>query len=153
MGGADICMVNNESLLYNVDYYSKFLVMKKVKSMPAEDLIWVTKVIFAKFGLPKKLIQMWAQFFFSEWLKKFCRHLNVDQAVTSSYHNQRNGQAEACIKFIRCAIKKCIQNNYDVNFALLQIRSTPVNTGIPSQATLLFNRPIRVLLPQLGGNQ
>ena len=40
--------------------------------------------------------------------------------------------------------------NNDVNFALLQIKSTLIDTVEPSPATLLFNRPIRVLLPQIG---
>ena len=51
--------------------------------------------------------------------------------------------------FVKCTIKKCRQSNNDVNFALLQIRSTPIGTGIPSPAMLLFNKPIRVLLPQI----
>ena len=56
----------------------------------------------------------------------------------------------AHITFLKCTIMKCIQNNNDVNFALLQIRSLPIGAGIPSPATLLFYRPIRALLPQIG---
>ena len=36
-----------------------------------------------------------------------------------------------------------------MNLAVLQIRSTPISTELPSPATLFFNRPIRVLLPQM----
>ena len=43
--------------------------------------------------------------------------------------------------------KKCRQNNNDVTFALLQIRSTLIGAGIPSPALLLFSRPMRALLP------
>ena len=32
---------------------------------------------------------------------------------------------------------------------LLQMQSVPVGTGLPSPATVLFNRPIRCLLPQM----
>ena len=97
------------------------------------------------FGLPKKFVSTVGTDFVSELFKEFCGHLNIDQAIMSSYHHQSNRQVEACIKF-----KKCRQNNNDGNFALLQIRSTPVGTGIPSPAMLLLNRPIRVLLPQIG---
>ena len=54
--GTDIFMVNNKNVLCIVDYYSKFLVMKKVESMSPEDLIKAIKVIFGKFGLPKNLV-------------------------------------------------------------------------------------------------
>ena len=43
--------------------------------------------------------------------------------------------------------QKCFDNNNDVSFALLQVRMMPINAGLPSPATLLFNRPIRALLP------
>ena len=62
--GTGIFMVTYETLLCNVYYYSKFLVVKKVGSMLAGDLIWATKFVFAKFGLPKKLCQMQAHFLF-----------------------------------------------------------------------------------------
>ena len=44
---------------------------------------------------------------------------------------------------------KCRQNNNNINFALLQIRATPIGTGISIPTMLLFNGPIRVLLPQI----
>ena len=69
--------------------------------------------------------------------------------ILSQCH-QRNGQVKACIKFVKCMIKKCKQTNNNVNFTLLQIGSTPIGPGIPSLAMLLFIRPIRVLLPQIG---
>ena len=80
--GSDIFMVNNETLLCIVDYYSKFPVVKKVENMLVEDLIQATKAVFIKLGLP----------FVSEWFKEFCRILNIDQAIRSSYHHHSNGQ-------------------------------------------------------------
>ena len=45
--------------------------------------------------------------------------------------------------------QKCFDDNGDINLAMLQMRSTPVGAGLPSPATLLFNRPIRDLLPKM----
>ena len=45
---------------------------------------------------------------------------------------------------------KEIQTNSGARFAFLQIRSTLVNAGLPSQATMLFYRPIRALLLLIG---
>ena len=41
---------------------------------------------------------------------------------------------------------KYIENNNDVNVALLQIRSTLITLGLPSLATILFKQPIRGML-------
>ena len=41
-------------------------------------------------------------------------------------------------------------DNNVVHFALLQIRSVPVGTGLPSLTMMLFNRPIRAVLLQMG---
>ena len=120
--GTDIFMVSNENLPCIVDLYSKFPVVKKVKSTSAEDLIQATKVEFTEFGLPTKLASGSDTNFVSELFKKFCRHLNIYQVVISLYHHQSNGQVEACIKFVKCTIKKCRSNNIDVKFALLHIR-------------------------------
>ena len=49
-------------------------------------------------------------------------------------------------KIVKCTIK-CLDN--DVNVALLQIRSMPIGTALPSPATLLLNKLIRALLPQM----
>ena len=85
--------------------------------------------------------------FVSGQLMQFCRCLNIDQVITSLHHHQSNRQVEICIKFMNCTIKKCIQTtNHNVHFGLL----TPISTGLTSQAMLLFNRPVRALLPQTG---
>ena len=56
--GAHIFMVNNKSLLCIVDYYSKFPIVKKVAGLSAADLLKIAMLIFAEYGLPKRLFQM-----------------------------------------------------------------------------------------------
>ena len=70
----------------------------------------------------------------------------TDHTITISPPEQWTG--ESMHKNCEIHNQKC-HNNNDVNLASLQIRSTPVDAGIPSPATLLFNRPIRSLLPQM----
>ena len=45
--------------------------------------------------------------------------------------------------------QKSLDTNQDVSLALLHIWSTPIATGLPSPAILLFNRPINSLQPQM----
>ena len=43
-------------------------------------------------------------------------------------------------KFMRCLMKKYLDTYKNVKLALLQMRSTAIDTGLPSLAMLLFNR-------------
>ena len=85
--------------------------------------------------------------FISEKLKKFCNSLIIEQSVSSLYHHQSNRQVEACIKFIKCTIKKCSDSGGDIHMNMLQIRTTPLGQGLPSPATLLFNHLARGIIP------
>ena len=132
-----------------VHYYPKCPVIKKTDDLPGDCLIRVVMIVFVKFGLQKKLMSDAGTNYISERFRQFCRQLNIEQAITSSYQHKSNDQVEAQIKFIKHTIKICLDNNDDSTLALLQIRSTMVGTGLPSPVTLLFNRPIRALLPQI----
>ena len=91
----------NKNILFIVDYYSKFPVVKKVVSLLAGDLVHTTRMIFAEFGLPRKIISNVETKFTSETFKAFCKKLNIQQSITLSYHHQNNGQGETYIKFVK----------------------------------------------------
>ena len=80
-------------------YYSKLPIVKKVNSLSKADLVQMTKLIFAEHGLLKKIVSDVGSNFTAETFKDFCRKMNVQQTITSSYH-QSNGQVELCIKFV-----------------------------------------------------
>ena len=86
-------------LLQQVSYY------KKANSLKAGDLVKGAKYSFAEFGLPREFISDAGTNFTSEMFIQFCRQMNREKAITSSYHHQSNCQMEACIKFINCTIK------------------------------------------------
>ena len=46
-------------------------------------------------------------------------------------------------------MKMCLDNNDGVNLAILQMKSTPVGAGLHGPASLIFNRPIRAMLPHI----
>ena len=51
--GADVFMINGNTLLCIVDYHSKFPIMKKVNSLSPDNLVQTAKLIFAEHRLPK----------------------------------------------------------------------------------------------------
>ena len=128
---------------------SKFPVIKSLEGLSAESLITTTKVIFAEYGIPQKLMSDAGTNFVSEKFQQFYRTINVEQAVSLSYHHQSNRQAEACIRFIKCTLKKCANSGGDINMALLQICTTPVGQGLQSPATLMFNRQVHGIMAVL----
>ena len=95
--------------LYTIDYHSKLPIVKKAEDMSADSLILACKVIFSEFGLPKKIMSDAGGNFISGKFKQFCKKINTEQATSSSYHHQSNRQLEACIKFIKCAMKKLLK--------------------------------------------
>ena len=139
--------VNTKHYLCIVEYHSKFPVIKKTEDLSADSLILMCKVIFEEFGLSKKIISDLGGNFISDTFKTFCKSLNIEQTFSSSYHHQSNGQVEACIKFVKGILKKCLDSRGDPHIALLQICMTLLGQGLPSPVTMLFNHPIRGIIP------
>ena len=118
-----------------------------MERLSADSLISAFKVVFSEYGIPKRIMSDVGGNFILGKLSNFCNSLNTDQAISSSYHHQSNRQLKACIKFIKCTMKKYFDCGSDIHIALLQIRSTPLGQGLPSPATLLFNCLVRGIMP------
>ena len=56
---------------------------------------------------------------------------------------------EACIKLIKHTLKKCFDNYAYTHLVLLQIRFTPLGSGEPTPVALIFNSPIRGIMPDM----
>ena len=124
MLGADVFHFNNENYLCIIDYHSKFPVIKRLEGLSAVSLITTTKIIFAKYDIPQKLMSDTGTNFVSDKFWQFCKSINVEQAISLAYHHQSNGQVDACIKVIKHTFKKCTNSGGDINMALLQICTT-----------------------------
>ena len=75
--------------------------------------------------------------------------------TTSSPHYPRgHGLVERHLQTIKRLTSKCREDGTDINMAILNLRSTPLNQNTPSPAELLNNRryrsnlPVRTALPQ-----
>ena len=145
----DVFHFNNRNYLCIVDYHSKFPVIKRLDRLSAESLVNTVKIIFAEYGIPKKIMSNTGTNFVSDTFGQFCKSINIEQAVSLAYHHQSNGQVKACIKFIKHMFKKCFELGRDINMALLQICTTPLGQGLPSPATLMFNRQVHGIMPVL----
>ena len=118
-----------------------------MEGLSADNLISAFEVVFSEYSIPKRIMSDAGSNFISEKFKNFCNGLNVEQAVSSSYHNQINITVEACIKFMKHSMIKFFDSGSDIHTALLQIRLTPLGQGLPCPATLLFNCLVRGIMP------
>ena len=116
--GADMFTLNNRQYLCIVDYHSKFMIVKKTKDLSAASLILTCYIIFAGYGIPKKIMSDSSSNFISDKFKTFCKSLNIEQAFSSSSYHQSSRQVEACIKFVMHTLRKCFVSRSDSHIAL-----------------------------------
>ena len=124
---AGLFTLHNKYYLCIVDYHSKFSVIKMVEDLLEDSLILACRIIFSEYGLPKKIMSDAGGNIISDKFKRFCQSMKIEQTVFLLYHHHSNGQVEACIKFIKCSIRKGIDTKSDIHISLLQIRSTPLD--------------------------
>ena len=100
--GANKFTVKNNTLLYTVDYYCTSLI-KTTDGLSADSLIRAVKIVFEKFGLPKKIVSDAGINFISDKFRHFYRQLNIEQAhyliIPSPEH-----QMGRSIIFMKCTI-------------------------------------------------
>ena len=69
--GADVFHFNNKNYLCIVDYHSKFPVIRRMDALSTENLITATKIKFAEYGIPHKLMSDAGTNFISDKFRKF----------------------------------------------------------------------------------
>ena len=110
-------------------------------------IVQCLKQIFLEHGIPHILYSDTGPCYSSE---EFCQFSlgNGFQHITSSLHfPQSNGFAESLVRTAKATLKKCTLGKCDPDLAFLLLRSTPVSSSLPSPAELLYNRPVRSVLP------
>ena len=78
--------LDNKQYLCIVDYHNKFPIIKKTADLSADSLILNCKIIFAEYGIPRKIMSDSGGNFILDNFKT-CKSLNMQQAFSSSYHN------------------------------------------------------------------
>ena len=83
----DVFHFNNKNYLCIIDYNSNFPVIKKLEGLSAESLTTTTKIIFAEYDIPQKIMSDGGMNLVSDRFQQFCKTVNVEQAVSSAYHH------------------------------------------------------------------
>ena len=141
--GSDLFYFQRIDFLVVVDYFSKYLIVRKLPSSTSSAVIKELGMIFSEFGNPLVFRSDNGPCYSSQEFKFFMQNWLVEHRTSSPYYPQSNGLAESMVKVSKNLIEKSIKQDLPWNRLLLDYRCTPISSEIPSPAEILFGRKFR----------
>lgn len=137
---------SGEELLVIVDYFSRFMITKIMKSTKAVDVIHAFGEIFSTFGFPEKCLLDNGPPFNSKELEKYCEQCGIKIIHSSPYYPQGNGLVERENRNIKRVLTNKDWKQALNDYVLVQHTTPHSTTGVPP-AELLFGRNLEDKLP------
>lgn len=144
--GIDFCKALDKAYMLLVDYHSKFIEIRNLKTTTASAVEGELKLIFATHGIPQIMISDNGPPFDSFSLKSFFKEWDVTHITSSPTYPASNGMVERAIGTAKGLILKAVRSGNDPIRAILDYNATP-KTGLPSPSEMLMGRKLRTLLP------
>lgn len=143
----DFFEFQSNSYLLIAYYYSRFPVIRRVRSTTASATIDILKQVFSEYGVRKTVMSDNGPQFASKEFEAFASQYCFDHVTSSPRYPQSNGMIERMVQTVKQCMKKCAEARHDPYLAMLIYRATPLSNSIPSPAELLNGRKYRALLP------
>ena len=140
-----------------VDAYSKWPEVIRMSSTTSQDTIKILFSLFARHGLPHKLVSDNGPQFTSNEFQLFLNSCGILHIKTAPYHPATNGEAERFVSTFKNFVKK-FDNNSSLSLSqldkailnfLLTYRCTPHSITELTPSYLMFGRQIRSSLELL----
>ena len=148
MVGSDMFHFRGDEYLLVVDYYSSYPIIRKLSSTTSCAVVSKLKLIFSEFGIPNFFISDNARQYDSAEFRKFEAEYDFKHETSSPRYPQCNGKSERFVGIVKKILQKAYEAREDPAIALLcLIRTTPIETGLPSPAEMMFDRKIQSNLP------
>ena len=141
--GSDLFYFQRIDFLVVVDYFSKYLIVRKIPSSTSSAVIKELGMIFSEFGNPLVFRSDNGPCYSSQEFKFFMQNWLVEHRTSSPHYPQSNGLAESMVKVSKNLIEKAVKQDLPWNKLLLDYRCTPISSEIPSPAEILFGRKFR----------
>ena len=141
--GSDLFYFQRIDFLVVVDYFSKFLIVRKIPSSTSSAIIKELGMIFSEFGNPQIFRSDNGPCYSSQEFKFFMQNWLIEHRTSSPHYPQSNGLAESMVKVSKNLIEKAVKQDLPWNRLLLDYRCTPISSEIPSPAEILFGRKLR----------
>jgi transposase InsO family protein len=127
-------------------YYSNYFEFVKLGNAKVGTVINHTKSIFARHGIPKKVISDGGPCFIPAEYKLLQQEWGFKHNTSSPYFPKGNGLAERAVQTIKKMLDKAKCSGKDPYWCLLEYRNTPIN-NTSSPAQLLMNRRLNSIIP------
>lgn len=143
----DLFEFDNKHFIVVSDHYSNYFEYDRVTPISTAAVIKCLKSIFARYGIPEKLVSDNGTQFSSAEFKTFAKSYGFDHETSSPTYPQSNGKAENAVKTCKRMMKKALRGEGDFFLSLLDFRNTPSPDVGLSPAQRMFGRRLRALIP------
>ena len=140
--GSDLFYFQRIDFLVVVDYFSKYLIVRKIPNSTSSAVIKELGMIFSEFGKPQIFRSDNGPCYSSQEFRFFMQNWQIEHRTSSPHYLQRNGLAESMVKVSKNLIEKAARQDLPWNRLLLDYRCTPISSEIPSPAEILFGRKL-----------
>ena len=147
--GTDLFYWNKIDYLVVRDYFSKHLIMRRLPNSSTHAMIKELGLIFTELGRPFILRSDNRPCYSSREFYNFLSFYQVNHVTSSLHYPQSNGFAEALVGTAKKLMEKSVKDGKPWNYGLMQYRTTPINSNLPSPLEMLTGRRPCSTLPQL----
>ena len=141
--GSDLFYFQRIDFLVVVDYFSKYLIVRKIPNSTSSAVIKELGMIFSEFGKPQIFRSDNGPCYSSQEFRFFMQNWLVEHRTSSPHYPQSNGLAESMVKVSKNLIEKAVKQDLPWDRLLLDYRCTPISSEIPSPTEILFGRKLR----------
>ena len=141
--GSDLFYFRRIDFLVVVDYFFKYLLMRKIANSTSSAVIKELGMIFSEFGKPQVFRSDNGHCFVSQEFRFFMQNWSIEHRTSSPHYPQSNGLVESMVKVSKNLIEKAVLQDLPWNQLLLDYRCTPISSEIPSPAEILFGRKLQ----------
>ena len=131
------------------DYFSKYLIVRRLPNSSTHMVIKELGLVFTELGRPFILRSDNGPCYSSREFHNFLSFYQVDHITSSPHYPQSNGFAEALVGIAKKLMEKSVKEGKPWNYGLLQYRTTPISSTLPSPLEMLTGRRPHSSLPQL----
>ena len=119
------------------DYFSKFIIVRKLPSSTSSAVCKEMSNIFTEFGRPYIIRSDNGPCYASKEFKELMKIFQVQHVTSSPHFPQSNGFAEAMVKIVKKLMDHSTLKEKPSNFGLMEYRFTSITGNTPSALELL----------------
>ena len=147
--GTDLFYCNKIDYLVIRDYFSKYLIIRRLPNSSTHAVIKELGLVFTELGRPFVLRSDNGPCYSLREFHNFLNFYQVDHITSSPHYPQSNGFTEALVGIAKKLMDKSLKEGKPWNFGLLQYQTTPISSTLPSPLEMLTGRKPHLNLPQV----